>query len=191
MSKEKIKEIYKKLAKKHHPDKGGDTEYFKLIQLAYEKLMSVDTINKTYINTIVEYSLEDLYNGCTKIITYWDDTNDDKIKKEKKFILNLSRGFNTDATIRGNLRLIFVEKPHSVFKRSGHDLIIFADINVKDINSKKVISFIHLDGKKINIKIDGIITHNEVKLIEGKGLPKSNNEYGNLYIKFNHIITTN
>ena len=31
-----IKKAYKKLASKHHPDKGGDQEEFKKIQKAYD-----------------------------------------------------------------------------------------------------------------------------------------------------------
>ena len=35
---EEIKKAYKTLARKHHPDKGGDAEEFKRIQKAYEIL---------------------------------------------------------------------------------------------------------------------------------------------------------
>ena len=37
-----IKKAYRKLASKHHPDKGGDTEKFKEIQKAYETLSDPD-----------------------------------------------------------------------------------------------------------------------------------------------------
>ena len=33
---DEIKKAYRKLASKHHPDKGGDTEQFKKIQVAYD-----------------------------------------------------------------------------------------------------------------------------------------------------------
>jgi molecular chaperone DnaJ len=35
---DEIKQAYRKLANKHHPDKGGDTSYFQKIQEAYETL---------------------------------------------------------------------------------------------------------------------------------------------------------
>jgi len=37
-----IKKAYRKLASKHHPDKGGDTEEFKKIQIAYDAISDED-----------------------------------------------------------------------------------------------------------------------------------------------------
>lgn len=37
-----VKKAYKKLAMKHHPDKGGDPEQFKKIQTAYDKIIKGD-----------------------------------------------------------------------------------------------------------------------------------------------------
>lgn len=36
MSKEEIKALYRKMAMKHHPDKGGDAEKFRNLHEAYE-----------------------------------------------------------------------------------------------------------------------------------------------------------
>jgi DnaJ family protein A protein 2 len=38
-----VKKAYKKLAMKHHPDKGGDPEQFKRIQSAYDRIIKGDT----------------------------------------------------------------------------------------------------------------------------------------------------
>jgi hypothetical protein len=38
-----IKKAYRKLALKHHPDKGGDQEQFKMLAAAYEILMDAET----------------------------------------------------------------------------------------------------------------------------------------------------
>ena len=37
-SQEEIKKAYRKLAQKHHPDKGGDAEMFKKISASYDTL---------------------------------------------------------------------------------------------------------------------------------------------------------
>jgi len=38
-SKDEVKKAYRNLAKKHHPDVGGNIEKFREINQAYEKLM--------------------------------------------------------------------------------------------------------------------------------------------------------
>jgi len=48
-TKDEIKQSYKRLAKIHHPDKGGDTEIFQKIQIAYETL-SDDIKRQEYDN---------------------------------------------------------------------------------------------------------------------------------------------
>ncbi len=37
---EEVRAAYRRLAMKHHPDKGGDIDYFTQIQKAYDKLKS-------------------------------------------------------------------------------------------------------------------------------------------------------
>ena len=41
---EDVKKAYRKLAMKHHPDKGGDPEQFKKIQSAYDRIMKGDDV---------------------------------------------------------------------------------------------------------------------------------------------------
>jgi len=57
-SKEEIKKAYRKIARKAHPDKGGDPETFKDINNAYE-VLSDDQKRATYD----KYGLEGLQNG--------------------------------------------------------------------------------------------------------------------------------
>lgn len=40
---DEVKDAYRKLAKEHHPDQGGDEEKFKEIQAAYDEITSEDT----------------------------------------------------------------------------------------------------------------------------------------------------
>ena len=48
---QEIKTAYRKLAVKHHPDKGGDTEKFKEITRAYEVFASDKSSNHLYFYT--------------------------------------------------------------------------------------------------------------------------------------------
>ncbi len=41
-----VKKAYKKLAMKHHPDKGGDPEQFKKIQTAYDRIIKGDPVQE-------------------------------------------------------------------------------------------------------------------------------------------------
>jgi len=59
-SKEELKIQYRKLAKKHHPDHGGNTDTFKQIQIAYEKLTSI-TITDKAARDIEDIIFNDIY----------------------------------------------------------------------------------------------------------------------------------
>ena len=67
-SKEEIKKVYKKLALKHHPDKGGDAEKFKELSEAYA-VLSDDNKRKQYdqfghAGFDQRYTQEDIFRGA-------------------------------------------------------------------------------------------------------------------------------
>src|SRR3989338_8229644 len=67
-SKEEIKKVYKKLALKHHPDKGGDAEKFKELSEAYA-VLSDDNKRKQYdqfghAGFDQRFSQEDIFRGA-------------------------------------------------------------------------------------------------------------------------------
>jgi curved DNA-binding protein len=45
---DEVKEAYRDLAKKHHPDRGGDEEKFKEVQAAYDEITSEDEANNPF-----------------------------------------------------------------------------------------------------------------------------------------------
>jgi preprotein translocase subunit Sec63 len=45
-SKDQIKKAFRKKARKHHPDVGGDVEYYMNIKDAYERLLNKENINR-------------------------------------------------------------------------------------------------------------------------------------------------
>ena len=51
---DEVKRAYRKLAMKHHPDKGGDAEKFKRIVYAYESLSQDLTHARTFIGRKAE-----------------------------------------------------------------------------------------------------------------------------------------
>lgn len=59
---EELKRVYKKLALKHHPDKGGDSEKFKEITREYEQRLANFNLDDSEEYTL-EVTLEEVYTG--------------------------------------------------------------------------------------------------------------------------------
>ena len=76
-SKEELKKKYRTLAKKHHPDHGGDVEKFKLIQQAFNKLSTMKTTDRT-ARVIEDQIFDDLF------MSVMNDNGDEFINWMKK-----------------------------------------------------------------------------------------------------------
>jgi molecular chaperone DnaJ len=78
-SEDEIRSAYRKLARTHHPDKGGSKEHFQKIQEAYEVLSNPEKTQDVFSHHYfqqrlrkqdhfydIRLSLEEVYFGCTK-----------------------------------------------------------------------------------------------------------------------------
>jgi len=158
-------------------------------------------------------TLEELYNGCIKKITYKKNTlNYDSRTtnlKEATEKVEILPGYSKDTEIKfkykghegsgkenSDLIVKIVEIPHTNFRRvNKNDLLYTHKISLKDaLNSASVI-FHHLDGRMMNISMDEIISPDTVKMVKGEGMPiidennliesiSLDNKKGDLYIKF-------
>jgi len=126
-----------------------------------------------------------------------------KVTKEKKIIeVDIDKGtpdkyhytFHGEAdeypgTEAGDVIIICMEQPHKTFKRKGADLMIEKTISLTDALTGVDFTITHLDGTQIRVKNEPgeVIKPDDLKTLEGKGLPfhKRSYENGNLYIKFN------
>lgn len=68
-TRDEIKKAYQEMAKKHHPDKGGDSEMFIQVKSAYE-----DMIREDYSNNILLPNY--YYNGQPYLILFPGKTGD-------------------------------------------------------------------------------------------------------------------
>jgi len=164
----------------------------------------------------LECTLEELYKGSIRTIKYKKTkiNCDLRTTKEEEVTqdVEIFRGYGEDTVItfkgRGNeapgkeasdLIVYIKEIPDEHFKRiNKNDLLYIHNISlVKALNSEPVCLYT-LDGRKLAISIDEIISPSTVKIIPGEGMPfydidKSiyrgdKVKKGDLFIKFNIIF---
>ena len=109
-----------------------------------------------------------------------------------------------------DILFIINEKPHPIFKRKGHDLLIKKDISLIEALVGYTTTIKTLDDRNITLKTNSIHGHNKiikphifdvnddsisanpfVMIVENEGMPKPNTgglEHGNLYVLFNIIF---
>ena len=158
-------------------------------------------------------TLEELYNGCIKTVTYSKhtlnyDTRTTSLKetKEKVEILpGYSKNTKLLFKLKGNqapgkknsdLIVEIKEIEHPSFKRvNKNDLLYMHKICLKDALNSTPVIFHHLDGRILNIAMDEIISPDTCKVVKGEGMPiideenpvesvALDNKRGDLFIKF-------
>ena len=168
------------------------------------------------ININLECTLEELYSGCVKTVKYKKQklnydlrtTNIEEVTQDVEIfkgydsstvITFKEKGNDSPGYVSSDLNVYIKELPHNVFKRiNKNDLLYIQDITlVKALNSEPVCLYT-LDGRRLAISIDEIITPNTVKIVKGEGMPIYDKDLaktrgdkiqkGDLYIKFNIIF---
>ena len=99
-----------------------------------------------------------------------------------------------------NLLVKIKEKKHDRFKRvNKSDLLLFKTITLVESLNSNPVEVETLDGRKVTIPMDEIISPSTVKIVKGEGMPVYdketnledyliNNKRGDLYIKFNIVF---
>ena len=164
----------------------------------------------------LECSLEELYNGCVKSIKYKKNNINNDLRTTKivevsqdveifrgyddsTIVTYKEKGNDSPGMISSDLIVKISELPHCTFKRiNKNDLLYIHQISlVKALNSEPVCIYT-LDGRKLAISIDEIISPSTVKVVPGEGMPIYDKDLskfrgddikkGNLYIKFNIVF---
>ena len=173
------------------------------------KNLNEDKVKNIDVN--LECTLEELYNGCVKKINYKKRVIgfDFRTTEEKEVSLDVEvfRGYdkNTVITFKGlgnqtpgirdsDLLVHIKEKKHKCFQRvNKNDLIYVHKIDLAQALNSEPVRFTTLDGRKLHISVDEIISPSTVKVVPGEGMPIFENEInvrdlnakkGDLYIKF-------
>ena len=197
-----IKNAYRKLASKHHPDKGGDQEEFKKIQKAYETLSDpqkkaeYDNPNpfedifgdifgqrrqqqrqphRPMFRTQLNITLRQAYTGDTQTL----ELNTPQGKKVVN--VNIPRGVQSgqqtkyDNLVQPNSSLVidFHVMNDSWFERHGNHLMCGHNISVLDLIVGTTFNFTTISGKVMKVKVaSGTQPNTQIKL-SGQGMPIS------------------
>ena len=97
------------------------------------------------------------------------------------------KGNEQRGVIPSDLVFIIDEKPHSVFKRDGNDLVVTQKVPLVEALTGYTAQITTLDGRSLSIPINAVISPSYEEVVKGEGmpLPKDPSKKGNLRIKFN------
>jgi len=89
-------------------------------------------------------------------------------------------------TVPGDVILTLKQQGHPRFRRSGHDLHYEQTITLKEalLGFRTLIT--HLDGRNVELKMDGVTPPEYVKVLRGEGFPVHNfpADRGDLHVRF-------
>ena len=146
------------------------------------------------IDVDLECTLEELYNGCVKHIKYKRRVIgvDFRTTEEKEAAVDVEifRGYDKHTVIpykgmgnqspgmkNSDLIVHIKEKKHKCFQRvNTNDLIYVHKIDLAQALNSEPVKFTTLDGRKLAISIDEIISPSTVKVVPGEGMPIFQNE---------------
>jgi len=148
-------------------------------------------------------SLEELYTGVTKrmkITKSLLDASGKTTAVEKILEINVKPGWKAGTKITFEKKgdevdpniepadIVFVleEKPHNRFKRDGNNLLYNASVSLKDALLNPVIEIETLDGRKLRLNMNEVITPNKKHVIKGEGMPisKTPGQKGDIIVSF-------
>lgn len=189
-SEKDVKQAYRKLASKHHPDKGGDEEKFKEVQEAYERITNPDKFkqpgftNESDFWDHVRRQSQSHHNGQWRTIRrYWDgekwvteedDLNPRQQQQARPVIINF--GIDLESTLTEQKRTIEavdydippteITIPAGI--RNGESIKYFGDRGENDnYNSRPlIVRFRYLPHKKFEVWDANLITKEEVNALD-------------------------
>lgn len=98
----------------------------------------------------------------------------------------LEKGNEQRRIIPSDLVFIVDEKPHSVFKRDGNDLVVMQKISLVEALTGYTAQVTTLDGRTLTVPVNSVISPSYEEIVKGEGMPipKDPSRKGNLRIRF-------
>lgn len=96
------------------------------------------------------------------------------------------KGNQEPGVIAADLVFVVDEKPHPVYRREGHDLVVSQEITLLESLTGKTLNLITLDGRNLMIPLTDIVKPSAEVIVPNEGMPlsKEPGKKGNLRIKF-------
>ena len=141
-------------------------------------------------------SLEEMVFGGKKTVSFNSGSGIDKIilaippgiEAGKKLKVKGKGPVDQYTGQRGDLYCNIRVAPHVIFQRDGNDLIMEKEIKLTDLVLGTTIDITTLDKKKIELKVPPGTKNNAMLRVKGKGIPKGENNSGNLLIRLFAIL---
>eukprot|EP01041_Mallomonas_annulata_P011443 gene11443-23934_t len=97
-------------------------------------------------------------------------------------------------TVPGDVIFVVQEKEHEIFKRKGADLVLTLELQLSEALCGFTRTITHMDGRilRIDSKAGEIIKPDDVRLIQGEGMPFHGNPFtkGRLFVHFRVTFPT-
>ncbi|XP_022768208.1 dnaJ homolog subfamily B member 1-like [Durio zibethinus] len=153
------------------------------------------------VENVLPCSLEDLYKGAKKKMKISRNVLDPSGKfrtleeiltieikpgwKRGTKITFLEKGNEEPGIIPADIIFVIEEKPHSLYKRDGNDLVVNQEITLLEALTGKTLDLITLDGRNLMIPLTDIIKPGAEIVVPNEGMPlsKEPGRNGNLRIK--------
>lgn len=204
-----IKQAFKKLASKHHPDKGGDENKFKEVNEAHDclgdKTRRAEYDAKISGNGGKFFDDGTFFNWKPFTGDFTFSANRSKINRSYITIsleeaysgttktlasggsINIPAGVRSKSSMFVDDKIVnIIIQNHSRFVRRLDDLLISLDLTVYEAMVGTEVVLLHLDGKKYRFKVLAGTQPNQVIRLPGKGMPNpETGNHGNLLITCN------
>lgn len=196
-SMEEIKAAYKRLAREHHPDKGGDVEKFQLVQRAYEKLTVrgtkpvFSTIFDDLVNIVprrqcrveIKMTLEELFVGKRLSV--------EGIELEIPAGISPYQVFTVSELPTHQFLISLAKHPYFSLDIASKNLIFKTSISLCEALIGYRGKIKHPNGQMLYISTppDTVITNDAVFRCKGIGLPFDNGQtLSDIIVVFNVIM---
>ena len=151
------------------------------------------------INHTLNVSLEELFTGVTKKIKITRKVAGGGVQ-EKLLTLNIRPGWKAGTKLTfpregdqggagtepADIIFTIQEKPHSLFKRQGQDLVYRVRLPLVDALAGTTLQVPTIEGRRIDVPVHPVVRPGDRKVLNGYGMPNSKNpsEKGALVIEF-------